>query len=146
MESILKNCKIEHIIDRTADGQATTTSTAVDMAGYDAAAFIIPIGASAANGVVTAKLQQSSDDGSTDGYSDIEGSSVTKTNGDNTELVIDIVKPGKRYLKCIVVTATGNSEIGPVLAVKYGSSFMPVTQGTNVSDSDLLVSPAEGTA
>lgn len=146
MKTILKDVLVEHIIDRTADGQATTTSSAVDMAGFNKAAFIIPIGTSASNGVVTAKLQQSSDDGSTDAYSDIEGSSVTYTNGDNKELAIEIINPAKRYLKCIVVTSTGNSEIGPVICLKHGAKLMPVTQGSNVLDSAFLVNPDEGTA
>ena len=145
MKSLLKNVKIEHVVDRTADGQGTSTSSAIDMANYEGALAIIPIGVSAANGVVTAHLEQSSDNAVADDYTDVEGSAVTGTNADNTELVIDLAKASKRYVKVIVVTATGNSEIGPVLVLKYGPSKMPVVQGSNITDSALLAGPAEGT-
>jgi hypothetical protein len=145
MKSLLKNVKIEHVVNRTADGQATTTSSAIDMASYEGAMAIIPIGVSAANGVVTAHLEQSSDNGVADDYSDVEGSEVTGTNADNTELVIDLAKASKRYVKVITVTSTGDSEIGPVLVLKYGASKLPVVQGANITDSALLAGPAEGT-
>jgi hypothetical protein len=145
IKSLLKNVYIDQVVNRTADGQATTTSAAIDMADYEGALCIIPIGVSAADGAVTAHLEQSSDDGVADGYSDVEGSEVTGTNKDNTVLAIDLAKASKRYVKVIVVTATGNSEIGPVLALKYGPRKAPVTQGTDVTDSVVLAGPAEGT-
>jgi len=144
-KSLLKNAYLQHAAPRTADGQATTTSDAIDMANYEGAFCIIPIGVSAANGVVTAHLEQSSDDAVADGYSDVEGSSVTATGSDDTELVIDLAKASKRYVKVIVVTSTGNSEIGPVLVLKYGPRYAPVTQPATVADSVLLAGPAEGT-
>lgn len=145
IKSLLKNVYIDQVVARTADGQATTTSAAIDMADYEAAMCIIPIGVSAANGVVTAHLEQSSDDGSADAYGDVEGTAVTATGSDDTVLVIDLAKASKRYVKVIVVTSTGNSEIGPVLAIKYGPRCAPVTQGADVADSAVIAGPAEGT-
>lgn len=146
IKSLLKNVKIEEIFIRTADGIGTSTSDAVDMADYEGGMFIIPIGVSAATGAVTARLEQSSDDGVVDSYGGVAGSAVAATGKDDTLLVIDLAKASKRYVKVITVTSVANSEIGPVLAFKYGPRYAPVTQeAADVSASVLLAGPEEGT-
>src|SRR5690606_8543355 len=81
-------------------------------------------------GVQSAKLQQSSDDGDTDDYSDLEGSSITIADDDDNGLVtLDIKRPQKRYLKCVVSRATQDSAVDGIFALQYGARTLPITNG-----------------
>lgn len=102
------------------------------------------IGAIVTNGVQSVKVQQSDDDGSSDGYSDILGTSQTiADDADDTHIYIDVAHPQKRYLKVVVTRATQNSTIGAVIAELYGASTVPVTQ---IATGETFNAPAEGTA
>jgi hypothetical protein len=146
MKSLLSNAKVEVIDTLQAAGTGTTTSDTVDMANYEGGLFLIPVGACAATGTVTAHLEQSSDDASADAYSDLEGTEVTATNCDNTCLVIDLAKASKRYVQLVVVRAADTSELGPLMCLKYNPRCMPVVQAAaDVPDSETVAGPAEGT-
>lgn len=133
-----------------AAGASDITSSAVDMAGYDGCLFLVAFGAIVTNAATSIKLQQSSDDGSSDDYSDIAGTSQTVADDkDNTSFVIDIRRPQKRYLKLVVSRATQNSTVGVVYAIPYNKDFSTSelsAAGTAISASERFLSPAEGTA
>ena len=74
------------------------------------------------------KLQQSSDDGAADAYSDIEGSSVSVADDDDNQIVVhDIYRPQKRYLKVVVGRGTANAVIDGIVASLYGARKQPTT-------------------
>jgi hypothetical protein len=93
-------------------------------------------------------VQQSSDDGVADGYSDLEGSSVTvPDDGDNKLFYVEVVRPMKRYLKLIVLRATQNATLDGIVAVLSGAKLVPVTHdATTVGAGETWISPEEGTA
>jgi hypothetical protein len=127
-----------------ASGQTTITSSAVDTTGFLGVRFLIAIGPVTAGAVTTFKLQQSDDDGGSDAYSDIVGSSQTiADSADNTHVYSDIFQPQKRYLKLVVSRATQDATIGAVIAELYGASTLPVTQ---TATGESYIFPAEGTA
>ena len=129
-----------------AAGTATITSDAVDTAGFSRCCFIVPVGTMVTGAVTTFKLQQSSDDAATDAYSDVLGTSVAIADDDDNKLkYLDVVRPGKRYLKVVVSRATQNATIGGIIAVLGGPRSLPPTQGTNVAG-EKHTSAAEGTA
>lgn len=135
--------KIVKVQDHTTAGTSTVTSDAVDTAGYEGCMFITSLGTAAANN--TAKAQQSSDDGSTDSYADLEGTSVASGSSDE-DVWVDVYKPRERYLKLVVARGT-SSTLESIYAILYGPRVMPVdntTTGTIVGEAH--VSPAEGTA
>lgn len=145
--SLLKETAIERVMNAVAAGQTTQTSDAVDMDQCKGCLFIVMLGACDATSVPSVKIQQSSDDGVSDGYSDLEGTSVVgDASSDNKMLVVDVPHPGKRYLKAVVTRATADVVIDGVIAIRYGARSVPVTQGSDVANSELHVSPAEGTA
>lgn len=131
-----------------AAGTSTITSDAIDLQAFDACMFLVPFGTITAGAVTSFKIQQSSDDGVTDGYSDLAGSSVTVADTQSGKVAyIDVVRPTKRYLKLVISRATQNSVVNNVLALKYIGHKQPVTQGATVmTASEISVSPAEGTA
>ncbi len=119
------------------------------MAGYDGALFLVPLGTIVSGAVTSIKVQQSSDDGAVDTYDDLTGSSQTIADTDDDKLVyVDVLRPGKQYLKLVVSRATQNATIGGIQVIQYQKRSKPqagITQGTNVSG-EQWTSPAEGTA
>lgn len=127
-----------------AAGQTAITSSAVDSKGFGAVRFLVAIGAVVTGAVTSIKVQQSDDDGSSDDYSDVTGTAQTIADtADDTHITVDILRPGKRYLKLIVSRGTQNATIGAVIAELYQSDTLPVTQ---TASGETFITPAEGTA
>lgn len=143
MEQLGKNVKVVKLA-ATQSGAGTdySGSDSVDTQGYEGVMFLASLGTAANdNGI---KAQQSSDDGSSDGYSDLEGTQVL-SDGTQTDLALTIHKPRKRYLKPIIVRGTSTT-IEAVWAVLYGAHKLPVTNTTAAQAAEEHTSPAEGTA
>jgi hypothetical protein len=135
--------KINKITDHTTAATDAVTSGAVDMAGYEGVLFLTSFGTAAANNLV--KAQQSSDDGATDAYSDLEGTSVTSGTSDE-DVYIDIFRPTKRYLKLVATRGT-SSTLESIYALQYNPRTLPVDNTiTGTINGEAFVTPAEGTA
>lgn len=132
-----------------AAGTSAITSSAIDMAGYEGCLFLVPLGAIVSGAVTSIKIQQSDDDAASDDYTDVSGSSITIADTDDDKLkYIDVLRPGKRYLKLVCSRATQNATLGGILALQYNKrnvSGSGITQGTNVAG-EAWTSAAEGTA
>lgn len=125
-----------------------TNMTSVDMKGYRSCTLMVACNAITTGAVTSVKAQQSSDDGSTDAYSDLAGSSVTIADtADNTLVLLEVTEPRKRYLNFVIDRGTQNASFDGVYAILTGPQNEPVTQSTtHVTISELHASPAEGTA
>lgn len=146
--NLSKETKLQRVSNAVAAGTSAVTSSAVDMKGYENCLFVVAFGAIVSGAATSIKVQQSSDDGSTDAYSDLEGTSVTVADDDDNQLAyVEIARPTKRYLKCIVSRATQNSTVDAIIAVLSGNKDTPTTHdATTVLGGELHVTPAEGTA
>lgn len=135
--------KITKVEDPTADGTAAIDSAGVDMSGYEGVLFVTSFGTAASDNTVNAA--QSSDDGSTDAYADLEGTSVASGTSDE-DVWVDVFRPRLRYVRLEVARGT-TTTMGDIWAIQYGPRTLPVdntTSGTIVGEAH--VSPAEGTA
>ena len=140
--AITEITKLIEVKTVTADGTSAVTSDAVDTQGWQGCRFFTAFGTAAAGNTI--KGQQSDDDAATDAYSDLAGTSLASTTSE--AVVMDIVKPRKRYLKAVIARGT-TSTLGNIWAELYGPVSEPSTQtttGTIVSE--ISVSPDEGTA
>jgi hypothetical protein len=147
MQNLGKNVEIQVAASASAAGTSAVTSAAIDLQGYEGVMVLVKFGAIVSGAVTSIKLQQSSDDGGSDAYSDLEGTSQTVADDDdNLVFAIDCYQPSKRYIKCVVTKATQNSTVESILAIKYGPREKPVTQGATVGGIETHASPAEGTA
>lgn len=146
--NFLNDVKIQRVMNGVVAGTSDQTSSAVDTQGFTGCCFVASFGALTASQVTQIKVQQSDDDGASDAYSDLEGSLVgplADADG-NKQLVVDIVRPQKRYLKLVVDRGTANAVIDGVVAYLYGAKSLPVTQPSSVMAAETKVSPSEGTA
>lgn len=147
MLSFIENNKVVRCSNAAAAAQTDVEATAVDMSGFQSVTFMVPFGTITAGAVTSIKAQQSDDNGSTDGWSDLEGTSVSVADDDdNGVALLEISKPSKRYVRCVVDRGTQNAVVDGVFAILSNPLSGPVTQHTTVIGAELHETPAEGTA
>lgn len=146
MSRLYEDVKTQLVVTTTAGAAAQTaiTSSAVNTAGYTGVRFLVLIGTLVSGAVTSFKLQQSDDDGSSDAYSDLLGTSQSIADSEsNTHRYVEILNPQKQYLKLVVTRGTQNATIGGVVAELFNASALPVTQ---TASGETFNAPAEGTA
>lgn len=146
--NLTKATKFLRLSNASSAATTSITGSAVDMQGYSGLTLMVACGAITTGAITTLKAQQSSDDGASDAYSDIEGSSVTiADDADNKMILLEIQNPQKRYVKPVIARGTQNAEINGIFAIQTGPNVEPVSQSTNhVATSELHFAPDEGTA
>ena len=147
--SLLKNASFDVVEAAAVAGTTDLTSDGVDMSGFECVAFVAHFGALTAGQVTQMKLQQSDDDGAVDDYTDLLGSNTgPMADGDSNKLlIVEVVRPQKKFVRAIVDRGTQNAVLNGVIAIRYYPHKGPITQPTaSVSASESHVSPAEGTA
>lgn len=143
---MLKETKVTRIYAGAVAGFGDTLSSDIlDMTGFEGVEFIADLGDQAATGVATLTCQQDTDAaGGT--MATLTGSvayTFAAADGDDDLLVLDVYKPVERYVRAQLKRETANITVKSIIAIQYGAMKTPVTQGSTVLDSDLLVSPAE---
>lgn len=145
IESILKNNGIEAALNNTAAGFGDTLNgDIIDLlsgGSFDSVCFIAKMGDVAATAVATLKAYAGNEAALGDGAYKTATATVTAdaTSADNKLLVLDVVKPGKRYIRPDFVRATANIAVESIIAIKYNARSMPVTQGSDVVHSNISV-------
>lgn len=138
-----ENIKIVKIGDHSTADTSTVASSAIDTQGYGGVLILSSFGTANSGNLV--KAQYSDDDGSTDAYSDVVGTSTTSGSSDE-DVWLEIKRPAKRYVKAIY-TRGSSSTLESIYALLYNPTSLPVdntTTGTITGEAH--VQPAEGTA
>lgn len=143
-----EDCAIDRVMDAQAAGSTDVNGSGLSLAGYDGILFIALLGTLTATQVTQMKAQQSSDDGSADAYADIADSETDAMDDadDNKLLVLDIYRPEEEYVRPVLERATANAVIDGVIAIRYKSRDVPITQGSDVSQLVRIADALAGTA
>ncbi len=144
---LIEQLRLLYVSTYATAATSTVTSSAIDTSpgsgqAYSAVLAHVRFGTAAADN--TLKVQQSSDDGVADAYSDLEGTSVTV--GASDEVVWVDIRPTKRYVKVLALRGT-SSTADPIVALPYNARQEPVDNtiaGTIAGEIHDL--PDEGTA
>lgn len=142
IESLLKASKIDKVLVATAAGtDDTLNGDILDLQDCDSVTGMAILGDVAATAVVTLKAYTGDEAALGDGAYETVTATVTAdaTSADNKLLVLDVVKPGKRYCRFDLVRATANAVVDGVIGIRYNFRTIPTTQGTDVVDSDISV-------
>ncbi len=143
-ELLTRAVKFTKVKDHSAAGTAAITSDGVDCSNYEGVVFITSL--SVANATNVIKVQQSDDDGSSDGYSDLLGSQVASGTSDE-DLIIEVKRPTKAWVRVVVTPAGSSSTVESIWAIRYGARDLPVENSiSGTQKSAAQISPAEGTA
>lgn len=135
--------KITKVADHSTANTTAVNSTGVDMTGYDAVCFITSFGTAATDNTVN--LAVSDDDGGSDDYTDVTGTSVASGSSDE-DVWLDIQRPRKKYVRLEAARGTSTT-LESIWAIQYKARSLPqdnTTTGTIVGEQHH--SPAEGTA
>lgn len=131
INSILKDTKIVPILNNTVAGTGDTLNgSIVDLQGYDSVCFIAKTGDVAATAVGTLKAYSGDVSNLSDGaYKTVTASfTASATDSDNKLVVLDVVRPGKRYVRADFVRATANIPVESIIAILYNGKNFPKTQ------------------
>ena len=90
----------------------------------------------------------SSPRGASGGASGLAGTSTGPlADGDgNKMMALEISRPRKRYLKCVIDRGTANAVIDGMIAIQYNGRSLPPTQAASMAFTEIHASPDEGTA
>lgn len=147
LDFLSNSTKVTIVSAPVVAGTSDVECSSVDMAGYEYVSFLAAFGTITTNAVTSVKIQQSSDDGVADGWSDLEGTGLTVADSYDSKCVMaEVRRPTKRYVRCVVDRGTQNAVVDLVLAFQYGATESPATQPASVAADEQNVSPAEGTA
>lgn len=147
MEGFSQNAKMTRVLNSTAAGVTTVTSSVIDMQGFEGVEFTTLFGAITAGAVIGVKLQQGNASDGSDAQ-DLAGTNiVVPATASNVVSITDLWKPTKRYVRIAVTRTTQNSAIDGIIAQQYEARVYPsVNDTTTVAGYKYLVSPIEGTA
>ena len=142
LESLLKASKIDKVLIATADGTDDSLSGDIlDLQDCDSVTGIAILGDVTAAAVVTLKAYTGDEPALGDGAYETVTATVTAdaTSADDKLLVLDVIKPGKRYCRFDVVRATANAVVDGVIGARYNFRTIPTTQGTDVVNSNVSI-------
>lgn len=142
IESLLKASKIDKCLIATAAGtDDTLEGDILDLQNCDSVIGIAILGDVANTAVVTLKAYTGDNSALSDGAYETVTATVTATatSADDKLLLLDVVKPGKRYCRFDLVRATANAVVDGIIGLRYNFRSIPTTQPSDVVDSDISV-------
>lgn len=106
-------------------GTTSLTGSVIDMAGYDAVTFIQHFSvAGTATDKHTLRVQGSTASGGS--YANLNGA-IAHANAASTNLIIELYRPQKRYLKSVTNRETTETAVGTVSVIQSRPGNKPVT-------------------
>jgi hypothetical protein len=142
IQSLLKESKFDKVLVATSAGtDDTLNGDILDLQDCDSVIGIAILGDVTVNSVVTLKAYTGNEAALGDGaYESVTATvTATATSADNKLLVLDIVKPGKRYCRFDLVRATANAVVDGIVGIRYNYRSIPTTQPTDVVNSNVNV-------
>jgi hypothetical protein len=135
IQSLVKDCEFVYIEPEATAGTSTLTSDVVDLQGWDGCLFIALTG-DATSGTVLTLAALGNTANSTSGAVAITGASASytstsATDADNKMLLVDVVRPLKRYAHVTLTRATQNCVCNGIIAIKYRGAKAPITQSAS---------------
>lgn len=146
MKNLTYSSRTIRVLNAVAAGTSDQNSAAVDTLGFAGVRFVALFGTLTAT-QVTSIYAEYSDDGTT-GWTEIAGSRVgpLADADSNKALVLDVYRPQKRYVRCVVDRGTANAVIDGVIAELYLPADAPVTRHSSVAAQEVHNAPHAGTA
>lgn len=110
----------ERSLNAVAAGITDQNGVAVDMTDADGVLFIALFGTLTATQVTLIKAQQGALSDGSDAVDITGAATLALADGDsNKALILDVLRPSQRYVRCVVDRGTANAVIDGVFAFKY---------------------------
>ena len=142
--SLLDNARVTKVKATQSSAGTTVDSDSVDMQGYEGVLFLTSIGTANSGNFIT--VQQSSDDGSSDAFTNLENTKVS-SDGTSTDLLAEVYQPQERYVRCHVDRSGANTTVEAIWAIQFNTRKAPIDNASPAdTEAETHLSPAEGTA
>jgi hypothetical protein len=142
LESLLKAAKFDKLLVATVAGtDDTLNGDILDLQDCDSVTGIAILGDVTVNSVVTLKAYTGNEAALGDGAYETVTATVTATatSADNKLLILDVIKPGKRYCRFDLVRATANAVVDGIIGIRYNFKNIPTTQPADVVASNINI-------
>jgi hypothetical protein len=141
--SLAKNVAIDRVSNAVAAGTSDINSSSVDMEGFETVTFIVSFGAITATAVTSIQIDHSSD-GST--WNPVLGSKVTVPDtASNKVAIVEAVRPTLQFVRCTVDRGTANAVVDSIVAVRSGPRKAPISQGSTIVGTTVVIGSTTGT-
>lgn len=141
MPNLMSRVKLTKLKDHSTADTSGVNSDSVDMAGYDSVVFFTSFGTAAANNTIN--VETSSDDGSSDSFTDLEDTEVVSGTSDE-DVFLEIIKPRERYLRLVADRGTSTT-LESIWCIQRPARSAPVDNTiSGTMTGEIHVSPAEG--
>lgn len=147
INNLLNAVEFVAVEDSATAGQTELVSDTVDMAGWTGVVFMASLGDVTTGSVLGLTAEHSDDDDSN--FEDLDGAlsfTAGASDADNKLMILDIVRPEKRYVRASLTRTTANAVVNGIIAIKYGPLWQPVEQGDTVLKSDTLANPVKASS
>lgn len=141
MHGLLKNAEARWVKAAVAAASNTDSNSAIiDTQGYESVLFIVPVTSSVATGI--AKIQIEENDANQDaGMAAVNNAVAQAVSAGANDiaskvLVVEYVKPRKRYVQAVITSQTANIAFGEMVAILVPFA-RPAQQGATVLASGL---------
>jgi hypothetical protein len=134
IESILKNCLITRAFGYQAASQTDVeTATEIDMASptegtFESVCFVASFTTVTSGSVITLKALAGNVAGLASGQAYATTTATVTASGTNTNdnvVILDVVRPGKRYIRPDLVIDTQNAALDSIIAIRYNAKSVP---------------------
>jgi hypothetical protein len=142
MNNLLPNVEFVVVEAAASAAQTELVTDTIDMAGWTGVVFVAALGDVTTGSVLGFKAMHSDDDDSN--FADLDGALAFTAGGsdaDNKLMILDVVRPEKRYLRASLTRTSANAIVSGIYAIKYEGPHVPITQGDTVLKSAVLANP-----
>jgi len=144
--NLSKEVKITVVSPAATAATTAIDSDILDMSGYEGVMFIALLGDITSGCVLTLNAKSNSANSLTV-PSPVTQASATYTDGsgttaDSKALMVDVYRPGLRYVFANLTRTTQNAVIGGIIAIQYSAHNRPTTQAASVLASTFAVGVA----
>ena len=141
MSNLLTDTKVVKLAEYQSAGTSNITNAdEVDMAGYETCLFIVTLGTM----VNDSKLNLTIHHGDTSGdlsASDATSGDVTSDGTDDTQILLEVVKPKYRYLEPQLTIEDEDAEVENIIAVVGGPRDKATEQDDEAISDNVFLSP-----
>ena len=137
IESLAKNCLITRAFGyQAASGTEVTTASEIDMASptegvFESVCFVALFSEVTTAATLTLKALMGNVAGLASGQAYATTTATVTASGNDTDsniLVLDCVKPGKRYIRPDLDIADANAALDGIIAIRYNGKLMPTQE------------------
>lgn len=135
INSLLKHGTFDKVLNATAAGTTDTLNgDIIDLANHDSVLLVAITGDVTNTAVGTLKAYCGDNSALSDGAYKTATAAFTAdaTSADNKLVILDVVRPGKRYVRADFVRATANIAVESIIAIRYNARAIPTTQPADV--------------